>query len=184
MGTSAAAEKWQVAKLPAKRAVATTIPQKIYNKVQSCALSRPCISSFTCEMHHTAKAKKSTSRSIFAFFIREQPPILDTFPCFPRHVSYQLVISSRLSTRILTNQPTVGKTNCLVSQQLISESLWMIVDEIRTLTHVVRVRLASQSSHSQRQCTFQIMCVPIPTLSGCVTFCVGLLFVFFLKFFF
>ena len=65
-------------------------------------------------------------------------------------INYQLVISYRLSTRILTNQLTVDKTSRLINQLLIAESLWMIVDKIWKLTNVVKVRLAARSSHSPR----------------------------------
>jgi hypothetical protein len=37
-----------------------------------------------------------------------------------------LVISSRLSTRILTNQPTDDQANRLINQLLIAESLWSL----------------------------------------------------------
>ena len=43
-------------------------------------------------------------------------------------INYQVVINYRLSTRTLINQPTVDKTNRLVNQLLIVESLWIIVD--------------------------------------------------------
>ena len=52
-------------------------------------------------------------------------------------------------------QPTpVDKTNRLINQLLIAESLYMIVDKIWKLTNVVRVRLVPRSSHSYRQATF------------------------------
>jgi hypothetical protein len=60
-----------------------------------------------------------------------------------------------LLIRILTNQPTVEKTIVLSTNLLISESLWMIVDKICTLTNAVRVGLDPRSSRSQRRATFR-----------------------------
>ena len=42
-----------------------------------------------------------------------------------------------------------------MNQMLIEEGLWMIVDEVWKLTNTIRVELDPQSSHEQRQTTFQ-----------------------------
>jgi hypothetical protein len=83
-------------------------------------------------------------------------------------INYHLVISYRLSTRILTNQLTVDKSNRLINQLLIAGSLWMTVDKIWKLTNVVRFRLAPRSSHSQRQATFpDNVCSYSPPVTVC-----------------